>query len=219
MELPAFYYFRQDIYEDRIPPACLDEVVEAWKPSPDIERLLPIAGWSNDWSNFENMDEWIQPYSRWGTTDNTFRFDNFSPAILLIRLRLDALGDVIPILYKEDNHEIVLFRIGQRPYIRSISPTEDERFGAVPLPLHQVLDAVVLDGFIEDFSLMDSLRTFRVWDGAVGYQAIIRYICLQILQYLSSPDAGYRPAGEPETWTDDDWIRIHEDYHTYRRSR
>ena len=101
-----------------------------WSGAPPPPR---IPGWSSDWSKFSNVHQWIVPYPRWGLLDEIF--DRKAFACVRVRLRLGTLSEIIPVLFDEENHYRVLFRIGNRlyyckskvPYVDD-SDSEDDEF-------------------------------------------------------------------------------------------
>lgn len=84
-----------------------------WKEPFTIRRQIP--GWSDDWSNFKGIWHWLPSWPRWGPHD--LLHDPGDIPSLRARTRLYILGDMIPVLYNEQNQGRVLFRSGERIYL------------------------------------------------------------------------------------------------------
>ncbi|EJD00058.1 uncharacterized protein FOMMEDRAFT_30742 [Fomitiporia mediterranea MF3/22] len=111
-DLPVFYTIRETYkFGDELPPSIREDVTSDWFDEQVGKQTF--SNWSNDWSQFECLWDWVIPLSRWGPIDKDFF--NTTPSIFA-RNRLQALGDLIPVLYDVTNHKRVVFRNGERMF-------------------------------------------------------------------------------------------------------
>ncbi|KAL5510927.1 hypothetical protein ACEPAG_4684 [Sanghuangporus baumii] len=110
LDLPLFYAIRQkyQIHEE-LPVEITHLVITEWADA-RLERV-EIDGWSNDWTRFSRLWDWIPPISRWGPLDRDFLHKTEN---VVFRNRLQTVGEMIPVLYRVENHREVVFRIGKR---------------------------------------------------------------------------------------------------------
>lgn len=217
MDLPDYYRYRDEIDLDRqkIPPAFLEKLVESWKSPSRLTDRLPPNGWSNNWYQFQKICDWMMPTPRWGTSDPDYQFDGTDPVNIRIRNRLGLLGDVYPVLYKEDNHDIVIFVVGERPYIYSYREELDDCIGAISSPLSALFDEGRLNDIYNDRSQWNNLGNAYFYSLSANARASAREWCKIILDHLATGKIGPRPLSNPETWSDDQWNMLHKSYKDY----
>ncbi|EJD00057.1 uncharacterized protein FOMMEDRAFT_170114 [Fomitiporia mediterranea MF3/22] len=124
LDLPVFYNIRKEYdLHDGLPSEVSEELILPWYDQ--AHGLEPFGNWSNDWILFQAVWDWITPLSRWGSLDIDFLNRTAST---VARNRLQALGDIIPVVYDIDDHCRVIFRIGEQMfYCRSLDPHDEER--------------------------------------------------------------------------------------------
>lgn len=89
----------------------VEEAIQAWRSRVPLPQ---VSGWSSDWSAFQNINQWIAPFPRWGALDKIINRD--TSIATRLRVRLGTLGEIIPVLFDELDHLRVLFRVGDRLY-------------------------------------------------------------------------------------------------------
>jgi len=112
--LPRCYYFPDEIYEGHVPTAVLEETLNKWDCIHGFRKVNAPPGWSSDWRRHTSMQNWVLPFPRW----RTLEVDRVSEDIYgvheawnrVIQSRLGD-GDIIPIMYHEDNNDFIVFRI------------------------------------------------------------------------------------------------------------
>ncbi|KAL5513822.1 hypothetical protein ACEPAH_4223 [Sanghuangporus vaninii] len=145
LDLPLFYSIRQkyQIHEE-LPVEITRLVITEWTDT----RLghVEIDGWSNDWTRFSRLWDWILPISRWGPLDRDFLHKTEN---VVFRNRLQTVGEMIPVLYRVENHHEMVFRIGKRLfYLRTRRRGDDpddfntdpmRHIGVLPIPYESLL--------------------------------------------------------------------------------
>lgn len=211
MDLPAFYQYLHDIRQNRSTAVLVEEATRNWTVPDEVAGRLPIAGWSNDWARFRKMHEWVFPVSRWGPSDTDFTFGNDGPAISVIRDKLNIIGDMIPVLYSEDDHNIVVFRVGRDAFIHSIDFDGDDCVGVIPMKWEELLTEERLRSIFDDFSIQCNLGGVFLNDYGLCWRSRAQHDCRRVLKFLSTSQIGPRPDSDPETWSYDDWLRLEMD--------
>ncbi|KAL5536224.1 hypothetical protein ACEPAF_45 [Sanghuangporus sanghuang] len=170
LDLPLFYAIRRNHrVHDELPDEIVQQVSAAWTDS--RIGVLTIDDWSNDWSKFERIWDWILPLSRWGPIDRDFLHDTEG---VIVRDRLHTIGEVIPILYRLENHQEMLFRIGQKLFYSRTEREEDDgrdfemnmlgRLGALPLTYDQFLAHP--SDVISSVMIPDNQTNLASWEGS-----------------------------------------------------
>lgn len=83
---------------------------------------------------------------------------------MVIRHDIGLLGDVIPLMYNENNHSVVIFKVGDRPYINRPDEDGDFNVGAIQQPI-QLLSSELMLNVVEgdlDLRTNQSERTPRL---------------------------------------------------------
>jgi len=208
MDLPAYYQCRNEIRPYHIPAIVIDEATRNWTVPDEVADRLPIAGWSNDWTQFREMHEWVFPTSRWGPNDADFTFGNDGPAICIVRDQLNIIGDIIPVLYSEDDHNVVIFRVGRDAFIHSIDFDGDDCIGIIPMKWEDLLTEERLRTISDDISIIGNLDGIFFNDYGLCWRSRAHHDCRRVLKFLSTSQIGPRPHSEPETWAYEDWLRL-----------
>ncbi|TDL19722.1 hypothetical protein BD410DRAFT_841879 [Rickenella mellea] len=118
LDLPLFHQHREYLHnDDAIPPQIVEQLIHHWRLPGDM--IISAPGWSNDWHQFKNLKHWIMPSLRWGRLDPDFIASDYwdYSTVNKIRFSFGFSGEPCPVLYLEDNHDMVIFRVGMRPYI------------------------------------------------------------------------------------------------------
>lgn len=205
MDIPEYYWCRGTIRPSYVPPVLVGEALKSWKPPPESLLRALIPGWSNDWTRFRNMHKWVYPVSRWGTSDSCFNLRVDGPDIVFIRHELHILGDIIPVLYNEQDHNKVIFRVGKEAFVYCRDLDGDHCMGAVPLPWGTLLTPEGLKGLLANFSNLDNLTDCDNSDSGAECQSDARRTFLLIMHFLATSEIGPRPIGDPQSWSREDW--------------
>ena len=185
-----------------MPDEIVQQVNAAWLDS----RIDPtiIDGWSHDWTKFDCIWEWLLPLSRWGALDRDFLDETVGT---IVRHRLQSVGEIIPVLYREDNHHEVLFRIGQRLYYsRRRREWEDRadfemnemgRLGVLPFSYDQFL--VDPTEAIFSATIYNNQTNLASWEGS---EALLLQLMIAFDAYerLDSIEAGTLAGLRSQTW-------------------
>lgn len=125
MDLPHCYFVPDKIREGTVPGLVLEESIDRWDNDVAFSKIVPPPGWSSDWKNNRSIQNWVFSFPRWRTlsVDQAFHYDETWTRMLQFRL---GNGDIIPIMYHEDNHDFVIFRIANRVYHFLRGPPLDE---------------------------------------------------------------------------------------------
>lgn len=123
-DMPVFYSIRKKFkLRSALPSEVSGQAIRSW--CDQSNGLHPFANWTNDWTQFRAIWGWITPLSRWGNADVDFMDGTVST---YVRNRLQALSDIIPVVYDTDDHYRIIFRIGEQMfYCRSFDSDRDER--------------------------------------------------------------------------------------------
>ncbi|TDL27940.1 hypothetical protein BD410DRAFT_739274 [Rickenella mellea] len=122
MELPVYYEFANAVAEGQLPSALFQDITQSWGLVDGQPFTVP--GWSSDWHRFRNIHRWIVPHLRWGGSDihfsyggNDSHFNGDEAITTILRHTYNIVGEAHPILYRENDHDTVIFRVGQRYYL------------------------------------------------------------------------------------------------------
>ncbi|TDL25192.1 hypothetical protein BD410DRAFT_826509 [Rickenella mellea] len=131
MKLPLYYEYANAVDQGQLPSPLFHAVTQSWGPVDGQPFTVP--GWSSDWHRFQNIRRWIVPHLRWGGADihfsycgNDSHFTGDEAITTILRHTYNIFGEVHPILYCEDDHDIVIFRVGQRYHLYYWEPDCDE---------------------------------------------------------------------------------------------
>lgn len=129
MDLPDYYRHLKDIRDGNVPSSIVDHANQEWDPFPINEQALNLSPWSNDWTTFDGIHNWILPASRWPVQD--LKYGLADDLLSKIRLKLNIVGStlVIPIAHCNEDVERVVVRVAGRLYRASIYSDEDEDDG------------------------------------------------------------------------------------------
>jgi len=146
MILPHCYHCPDEIYEGNVPAAVRYEAITTWDCRHDFPKVRPPPGWSSDWSSHSCLQNWVLPFPRWRTlaADQQFHYDETWNRVLHSRL---GHGDIIPIMYKEEDDDFVIFRIANRIYYFLRGPLVDEAghfIRALPYSVQELSDPEAL---------------------------------------------------------------------------
>ncbi len=140
MDLPHCYHFPDKIREGAVPAIVLEEAIDRWDKASAFPKIDPPPGWSSDWKQNRSIHNWVFPFPRWRTlaVDQEFHYQETWIRILQSTL---GHGDIIPVLYHKDNHDLVIFRIAARLYYFLRGPPLDEhehRIRALPFSVQDL---------------------------------------------------------------------------------
>ncbi|TDL27949.1 hypothetical protein BD410DRAFT_799315 [Rickenella mellea] len=205
MDLPLYYSKRDEILAGLLSPTFTNDTIRQWEAAAH-DHGLDTPGWSSGWSSFTNMKAWVTPSLRWGIAD-----PDFACGTRISEIRRDYMifGDIIPIRFKEDDHELVDFRVGKRLYLHTvpaIGVVEDLPewgLGGCPFPIPRPSNSSdVLKNQLEhmrvpmaeplpDYSIDLQLGSVKDYDLIVGHIAMRKDL----------PDVD----PNPEIWSEDEW--------------
>lgn len=125
MDIPVYYSYRTrpEYFAEKCPAFVAEDAVRLWGDA--FVNHPPIPNWSNDWSKFTFIKDWILPLSLWSLHDSDFSEEEVT--CIRVRNRLHSCGEIIPILYYMNDHSRVLLRMGNRVlYCRTLLYGADE---------------------------------------------------------------------------------------------
>ncbi|EJD04759.1 uncharacterized protein FOMMEDRAFT_153850 [Fomitiporia mediterranea MF3/22] len=216
-DLPIFYD-TQKHYEiwDNLPPELFEQITRAWTGQYTV--LLSFAGWSNDWTRFQRVWDWIRPFSRWGSLDVDYTFYNTSCSIA--RMRLQTLGNVIPVAYCVKDHFRVVFRSGERMfYCRTPDCTVDREsimnidykdkddivLGILPLTYREFIsDPLSIIPHVSDYDIQ---RNLTDWFPPYSHstQSHIAGTVRTIRKYQKETSGKIPDDTSMDSWIDEEW--------------
>ena len=210
MDLPAFYSCPSALPNGEVSQRLLEECTEYWNEGSPLRDHPHIPGWSSDWPRFQHLNRWVYPSPRWGYRDPHTVVDwNDETTAASIRYQLDVLGDLKPLLYKEEDHSTVVFRVGQRLFVHRLD-LEDycDILSAISMPLRDVV-RVGIDKAVWESRRREDLS--RVFGNSVDYE----------LSFFSDPlceierfKNDFEKEGQSMTrsvmqvWDDEKWIEV-----------
>ncbi|TDL19720.1 hypothetical protein BD410DRAFT_791869 [Rickenella mellea] len=212
LDLPIYHQLREYLHNDIvIPPLIVDDLVRHWQLPEDMS--ISVAGWSSDWHRFKHLRRWIMPSLRWGRLDPEFSAAGFwrYSSVNKIRFSFGFCGEPCPVMYREDDHDIVIFRIGQRPYMLLERPGQQEHF---PIALFRT-SLSELPHVLQDLDPGDLHRNHLVYIRDTGFcntQEWNQLDCVAhfdyIVQYLTecADPIGFEP--NPKEWTNEQWSTL-----------
>lgn len=216
MELPHRYELcgatSQDVRE-----AILTSASHAWISNTPVPH---VPGWSSDWSSFRKTAEWISVFARWGVLD---MFTDYELISSRIRTRLGTLGEIIPVMYDEETHHRVLFRIGDRMYYcksrnSDIEYAYDQDFecvdyedvlGILPITFTRFLglDAASLQDIISDRRTQCNL--YRTENNFIDGRSYCQTRLHDRIRKSVTEQYGEYPGDEVlEAWTEEEWTAM-----------
>ncbi|KAL5513820.1 hypothetical protein ACEPAH_4221 [Sanghuangporus vaninii] len=180
LDLPSFYNIRQfHSVDDQLPRDIVLQVGAEWSDS--RLGIMSLGDWTNDWSRFQRIWDWILPPSRFGPLDRDF-------LNVTVRYRLHMVGEMIPVLYRMSNHKEVVFRVGKRLYYSNqdtkdedghemdVSANDDYGFlGVLPLSYDPFVDnprGILL--FLQDHQIQTNLNSWA-YPRALSHRLSIAY--------------------------------------------
>ncbi|KAL5510926.1 hypothetical protein ACEPAG_4683 [Sanghuangporus baumii] len=210
LHLPLFYDLRRKYgFYNPLPDDVVSRVTSRWSDA----RLgrIELSGWSNDWEKFDRVWDWIQPVSCWGPLDEDFMHVTDG---IFMRMRLDALGDMIPLLYC--HHEVV-FRIGQRLFYSRTMDNDDDHeesmqhllgfLGVLPMTYDEFLNrpADVLVP-LSDSDVLTNLDSCSI-SHSLTWRTDAAFYAYKILEHYQTTPGPSIDVNDMETWANDDWDR------------
>ena len=210
MDLPAIYCYPPDFPDGEVSQRLLEECTEYWNEGSPLRDHPHIPGWSNDWSRFQFLNRWAYPSPRWGYRDPLMKMDESDETTAArIRYQLSVLGDLKPLLYKEDNHSIVIFRVGQRIFVHWLDPEEGyDELSALTMPLLDVV-RVGIDEVVWESLWRDDFES--AFGNGVDFElGFLSEPLRQIQRFLDD----FEKEGQSMTrsvmqvWDDEKWIEI-----------
>ncbi|TDL27932.1 hypothetical protein BD410DRAFT_799302 [Rickenella mellea] len=122
MKLPVYYEFANAVAQSQLPFPLFQGIPQSWGLVDGQPFTVP--GWSSNWHRFRNIHRWIVPHLRWGGSDlhfsyggNDSHFNGDEAITTILRHTYNIVGEAHPILYRENDHDTVIFRVGQRYYL------------------------------------------------------------------------------------------------------
>lgn len=212
MDLEEYYGHLVDVRTGTLPQALATKAIGTWLPR--YERGLPSPVWSQEWANYEHVEEWISPWSGWLVTDFSFRRNKIGRGIARAYRTLGTKGIIIPVAYKvctlewNTESEQVLVRIGKRLYIVYSTDDVAEPVGIVALPasFDDTFDSHTLQEFCAN---RNNWLHFWLGDGGeygLGGSAEIVDEVFSFLETHPQALSSFEP--NPEKWTNEEWSSL-----------
>lgn len=216
LDLPVDYYLRDKSRQLNgvTTPEIAVVANQLWmKPFP-VRRDIP--GWSNDWASFKGVCHWLPSWPRWGSHD--LLYDPATVPSVRVRFRLDILGDMIPVLYDEQNQGRIIFRTGERMYVTKYEgDTEDDWdfdefqtpdiLGILPFTYSDfmALDVAHIVSVINSRDVQISLAEWFGSDTQVvaQYQLSLNAFCIR--SYIFKKDGIVIDLRSMESWSEKEW--------------
>lgn len=218
MDIPAYYSYRSlpEYKAEECPAFIVEDAMRLWGDA--FVNHPPIPGWSNDWTKFSYVKEWILPLSLWSTHDS-----DFSEKVTCIRVRnrVYSFGKITPILYDTCDHARVILRIGDRVlYCRTLFYGEDEddssqvdALGALALTYSELVaaDSETILTHIYDRVVQTNLEE------RYSYPCITsKEFSAQVIAFARQEAArilGKVPDERNfDEWSEDDWMALDEEF-------
>ncbi|TDL19708.1 hypothetical protein BD410DRAFT_726828 [Rickenella mellea] len=201
MDLPPYYLFRECLMNDDIPAHIVDQLTYSWKLPADVNFSAP--GWSSDWHSFRNLKRWAMPSLRWGHMDPDMLLTRFlsHSSVNEIRISYGYLGEPYPVAFLQDDHDVVIFRIGTQAFLMQWDgiavfrqPLQELSQLLQNTPVHELttlhLHFVEWRGKFFDTSVQALLEHGRNFDAIIEHAAM-------------SDDFALDP--NPNIWTNKEW--------------
>ena len=164
LELPLVYEIPNYLSREVLSEELVEGAIRPWHNGQQVPH---VPGWSSDWTRFKNVHHWMLQFPRWGLLDRLYDYENLICA--RVRLRLGTLADIIPVMYDEDNHFRVIFRIANRIYYckskrrLDVAGDGDDDFDGVPYPDILGILPITYSQFMESDAqtITDTISDFR----------------------------------------------------------
>lgn len=217
INLPTIYEMHSTISVRDSRQKLIEEAFRAWGSIAPAPHLL---GWSSDWSQFQNIEQWVASFPRWGIFDNIVNGVNM--VCMRIRWRLGTLGKMIPVLFDETNHCRVLFRVGDRLYYcrsKSSDPGDDfgqdldlndiDMLGLFPISFTQLLETspITIAELIDDPWMQHNIDSDN---SALAAKTMVdqEWMFLRVKQALVKQLGVYPGDKVLESWSNSEWAAM-----------
>ncbi|KAH8112801.1 hypothetical protein DFH11DRAFT_1705942 [Phellopilus nigrolimitatus] len=186
---------------EEAPQEVVDEALLLWS-GPDVN----IAGWSNDWSRFKYLANWMMPPPVWGLAQP--KLQEGATGSHYVRTCLRNLGDIVPVLYKESCHDILIFRAGQRLFILYGSYEEETVYiNALRLPVDQIFNAHRVQEALESTFQRSNLHG-RLSDEVLDLYERLAEIAFRIGRFMERTGRGKLVGAVSNAWSDSEWTNL-----------
>ncbi|KLO15561.1 hypothetical protein SCHPADRAFT_902327 [Schizopora paradoxa] len=209
MELEEYYGYLQDVQAGTMPEALVAKVVGTWRPR--YERGVLAPEWSQDWTNYDHIEEWISPWSGWLVSTFSFEKIQIGRGIVQTYRALGTKGIIVPVAYRvtppgrsKDNEQILL-RIGKRLYVVYVPNDEAEEIDIAALPVN--FDNAFNSRMLKEFC-SGGINWLQYWVGDGGRFGLGRSaeVAEEIFDFLKAhPQVSSTMEPEPEKWTNSVW--------------
>ncbi len=211
MNLPYCYY-RPDVnHVKTVPPIVLEEVLRGWDKAYTFPKVVPPPGWSSDWRRNSKIRHWVLPFPRWRALSVDQEFHIYETSNRIVRAKIGSHGDIVPIMYSENKHDFVIFKIGQRIYSFNKPDAEDDepRIWTLSYSEQDLSNPVILAEVYENGWYRGGPLSIRSYDFAGAQLLEINDEYLKLEDFLKTDDGrmelAKRSLGEdPRTWPPDD---------------
>lgn len=218
MDIPTYYSYRglPEYNFEECPAFVVEDAIRLWGDA--FLGHPPIPEWSNDWSKFSFVKEWILPSSLWSIHDSDF---SEKVACIRVRNRLHSLGKITPILYYINDHSRVILRIGDRVlYCRTLLYGEDEddssqvdALGALTLTYSEFVasDSDTILAHIYDRAVQINLeeRYSHAFDTRREYAVQVITFAVKEANIIMGKVPDEKTFDE---WTEDDWMLLDKEF-------
>ncbi|KLO15559.1 hypothetical protein SCHPADRAFT_938666 [Schizopora paradoxa] len=213
MDLEEFYKHIDDIRAGNIPRALVKKVVETWLPRYERGQISPV--WSQDWENYEHVEEWISPSSTWLIPNFSFEKKRNGRALVQAYRILGTKGVITPVAYRvttpewvKDSEQVIV-RIGKQLYAVYVpfDSAEDVSIAVLPVNFDDTFDSRMLKEFCRD-----GRNWLRDWFGDGGKYGLGcgAQVAEEVLSFLEShSEILSEMESNPEKWTNSEWDPFH----------
>ncbi|TDL27893.1 hypothetical protein BD410DRAFT_781809 [Rickenella mellea] len=202
MDLPVYYRYRQTLSSGVVPTQLVEETVQNWGTS--ISAHHTMNGWSNDWHSFTKLKDWLAPSLRWGRADpDHYHWEDV--AVTAAQTYCAPFGDVIPVLFMSNDHDRVLFRVGNRPYMWTLPHEQDPPWiRAFLVDINTLLQdyAYVGPSVVVDDIMLDR----HDWGMNIQRSVISSYD--NLIEELAMREDHIDVDPNPEMWSNENWSAI-----------
>ena len=210
-DLPVFYDLqRKYTFFGELPSEIVTHLVSEWQ-DPKIGPLM-VGDWTNNWVEFECIWDWIMPLSRWGPLDVCY---TGSATVVVVRDRIQTFGDIIPVMYRLDNHYEAIFRAGQRMfYCRAPRNESDEEdfemddvciLGVLPLTYDRFVDdPMSILPLSSESHVQSNLRRW-IRPNALAARTNLADFAHDVIHYIKEVLHGTFDISAMEEWPDTEW--------------
>lgn len=209
MKLNDYYGYLNDVKAGIVPRSLANEMMANWLPRYNRGQLSPA--WSQEWANYDQVAEWIYPWSGWLVDAFAYERNRIGRGIIQAYRMLGTKGEIVPVAYrvvppgKYKENEQVLIRISKRLYIVFVPIIVSDTIGIIALPVdfEDAFDAAMLRGFCTN-----GANWLQHWRGESKSYGFGRYVetAGDAFNFMEKhPQALSSVGPNPEEWSNLEW--------------